>query len=503
MIGAWPVAEVRAAEEALMARLPDGALMHRAAHGLAVACRRLLGRSYGARVVLLVGAGNNGGDALYAGARLARGGAQVTAILLSPERAHAGGLAALRGARGRVLAGTDAAEAAAVLAGADLVLDGIVGIGGSGGLRPRAAELVEETLGSGALRVAVDVPSGVDSDTGAVPGAVFPAEVTVTFGCHKPGLLVGAGAVAAGRVELVDIGLGAYLPRPRLEVVEPADVAAGLRRPTARDDKYTRGVVGVAAGSSRFTGAALLAVGAAVRGPAGMVRYVGPVADLVRSHYPEVVVSEGRPTDAGRVQSWVVGPGMGTDEAAREVLHDVLGTDLPVLVDADGLTLLAADPGRLAGRRAPTVLTPHDREFARLAGFVPGPDRLAAARRAAGTLGCVVLLKGDRTIVARPDGRAFVDRAGTPWLATAGSGDVLSGLTGALLASGAAGAGAGVAGGSVRAPAFDPARLAASGVALHGRAGRIAARYGVPSAAGVLAAVPESFATVGLADGRP
>jgi hydroxyethylthiazole kinase-like uncharacterized protein yjeF len=490
--GVWPVAGVRAAEEALMARLPDGALMQRAAHGLAVHCGLLLGRAgrrpwegswrsgvYGARVAVLVGAGNNGGDALYAGALLARRGARVTAVLLSPDRAHPGGLAALRAAGGWLVDAAAAEPAAAAVRTADLVLDGVVGIGGSGSLRPAAARLAELARESGAVRVAVDVPSGVDSDTGAVPGPAFGADVTVTFGCLKPGLLVGAGSVLAGRVELVDIGLLPYLPEPRLQVLAAADVAALVPVPGPDDDKYTRGVVGVAAGSARYTGAAVLATAAAAHGPAGLVRYVGGAAPLVRARLPEVVVSEGAPSQAGRVQAWVVGPGIGTDAEGEAMLADVLGSDVPVLVDADGITLLAGRRDLLAGRRAPTVVTPHDREFARLVGTEPGADRLAAVRRAAAELGAVVLLKGQATLVARPDGTAYVDRGGPSWLATAGSGDVLSGMVGALLAAG-----------------VEPGLAAAAGTYLHGAAGTLAATTGMPTAADVLAAVPRAFAAL-------
>jgi ADP-dependent NAD(P)H-hydrate dehydratase / NAD(P)H-hydrate epimerase len=492
VIGAWTVAEVRAAEEALMATLPDGALMVRAAHGLAVRCGRMLSRRYGARVALLVGAGNNGGDALYAGAVLARGGAHVTAILLAPDRAHRGGLGALLAAGGRTIdaagstAVTDAAGAAPAgraIAAAELILDGIVGIGGSGELRAPAPALLA-ARDPGAVLVAVDVPSGVDSDTGAVAGAHVAADVTVTFGGHKPGLLLGAGAGAAGVVELVDIGLRPHLPEPGLRMLTRADVAAAVPVPGQDDDKYTRGVVGVAAGSTQYAGAALLATAAAARSPAGMVRYAGPAAALVQSRLPEVIASTAAPDKVGRVQAWVVGPGIGTDHAAEATLAAVLNAAVPVLVDADAITILARRKDLLRGRQAPTIVTPHDREFARLAGAGPGADRLGAARRAAADLGVVVLLKGDATIVASPDGSAYVDGASTPWLATGGSGDVLSGMVGGLLAAG-----------------VEPALAAAAGTHLHSAAGALAAERGVPTAADVLAAVPRAYAGV-LGDGR-
>ena len=478
MRAAFPVEVVRAAERAAMQAVPEGALMQRAAAGLAAECVRILRQGvYGTTVAVLAGAGDNGGDALYAGARLAARGAAVTAVLLSPDRAHPGGLTALRAAGGRVLpAGSPAATD--VVAGARLVLDGIVGIGGSGGLRPAAAGLVAAVTGT---VVAVDLPSGVDADTGAVEGEAVRADVTVTFGTLKPGLLVGAGAEHAGDVRLVEIGLD--LPEPRLRVLDPADVARLVPRPGPRDDKYTRGVVGVAAGSSTYPGAGVLSTGAAVHGGAGMVRYAGGAAEHVRSRWPEAIVTEGKPSEAGQVQAWVVGPGIGTDDAAAGLLRDVLGQDVPVLVDADGLTLLAREPELVRSRTAPTVLTPHDREFERVAGPV-GADRVGAARRAAAEMGVTMLLKGNATVVAGPDGFAYVNPTGTPWLATAGSGDVLSGLGGALLAGG-----------------VEPALAAALAAYLHGLAGSIAAGGATTSATGVLAALPAALRTVCAAAG--
>ncbi|MGW5699112.1 NAD(P)H-hydrate epimerase, partial [Streptomyces asiaticus] len=316
---AYSVETVRAAERELMARLPEGALMQRAAAGLAAACADLLGRVYGSRVALLVGSGDNGGDALYAGARLARRGAGVTAVLLNPDRAHGGGLAALRAAGGRVAAvggGSEANGAAeAAVARADLVIDGIVGIGGKGGLRPDAERLVRAVRG---IVVAVDLPSGVDADTGEVRGSAVRADATITFGAYKPGLLIDPARTHAGALRLVDIGLDAHLPAdPDVEALQHEDVAAMLPRPSAESDKYRRGVVGVVAGSARYPGAAVLAVSGALRGGAGAVRYVGPAADTVIARFPETLVHSGPPAKAGRVQSWVVGPGLGDGAAAR------------------------------------------------------------------------------------------------------------------------------------------------------------------------------------------
>ncbi|MEW2252476.1 NAD(P)H-hydrate dehydratase [Streptomyces sp. NPDC006975] len=472
---AYSVETVRAAERELMARLPEGALMQRAAAGLAAACAELLGRVYGSRVVLLVGSGDNGGDALYAGARLARRGAGVTAVLLSPERVHAAGLAALRRAGGRVT-GTDGAEE--LIGRADLVVDGIVGIGGKGGLRPEAAPLAEAAARARAAVVAVDLPSGVDADTGEVRGAAVRADLTVTFGTHKPGLLVDPAREHAGSVRLVDIGL--TLPEPAaLEALQHADVARLLPSPSAESDKYRRGVVGIAAGSARYPGAAVLAVSGALRGGAGAVRYVGPAGGAVLSRFPETLVSDRGPRKAGRVQAWVVGPGAGDD---AETVAEVVGTDVPVLIDADGLRL--ADREAVRARRAPTLMTPHAGEAAALLGVareeVEGA-RLAAVRELAGRYRATVLLKGSTTLVADPAGGTAVrvNATGTPWLATAGSGDVLSGLTGSLLAAGLS------------------ARDAGSvGAYLHGLAGRLASR-GTPAAAtDVASSLPDAWRDV-------
>ncbi|MFF2745221.1 NAD(P)H-hydrate dehydratase [Kitasatospora sp. NPDC058048] len=467
---AHPVETVRAAEAELMARLPEGTLMQRAAAGLAATCARLLtrrrGRVYGSRVTVLAGSGDNGGDALYAGAALARRGARVTAVLLAPQKAHPGGLAALRAAGGRVTAEQEVGLAD--FSRADLVLDGIVGIGGRGGLRPEARPYAQAERHG--IVVAVDLPSGVDADTGEVPGAALRADVTVCFGTYKPGLLVDPGASYAGAVQLVGIGLEP--PEADVTALQHADVAALLPLPGAESDKYRRGVVGVAAGSATYPGAALLAVAGALHGGAGAVRYVGTAAEEVVRRFPEVLVTEGGPAGAGRVQAWVVGPGGG--EGARQALTEALASDVPVLVDADGLTELGRlGPDALAGRTAPTLLTPHTGEAARLLAGADGGTppaaadlaaaRLATARRLAAGYRATVLLKGSTTVVADPGGAVRVNPTGTSWLATAGSGDVLAGLAGSLLAAGLA--------------PLDAASVAAY---LHGLAGREAA--GVPGA---------------------
>ncbi|MFF1446288.1 NAD(P)H-hydrate dehydratase [Streptomyces sp. NPDC058295] len=474
---AYRVETVRRAERELMARVPEGALMQRAAAGLAAACADLLGRVYGRRVVLLVGSGDNGGDALYAGARLARRGAGVTAVLLAPERTHAGGLAALRRAGGHTVA---PAGAEAVVRRADLVLDGIVGIGGTGGLRPDAAALAEIVAGGRAAVVAVDLPSGVDADTGEVHGSAIRADLTVTFGTHKPGLLVDPAREYAGSVRLVDIGLGGELPaEPELAALQHADVAALLPVPGGESDKYRRGVVGIAAGSARYPGAAVLAVAGALRGGAGAVRYVGPAGDAVVARFPETLVSDQGPRQAGRVQAWVVGPGAGDD---AKTVAEVLSADVPVLIDADGLRLADADAVR--GRTAPTLMTPHAGEAAALLGVareeVEGA-RLRSARELAARYRATVLLKGSTTLVADAGGAGVVrvNATGTAWLATAGSGDVLSGLAGSLLAAGLS--------------ALDAGSV---GAYLHGLAGRFAADGAPVGAHDVAAAVAGAWRDV-------
>ncbi|MEV6085431.1 NAD(P)H-hydrate dehydratase [Streptomyces parvulus] len=483
---AYGVETVRTAERQEMARLPEGALMQRAAAGLAAACAEVLGRVagrvYGGRVVLLVGSGDNGGDALYAGARLARRGAGVTAVLLAPERAHGPGLAALRRAGGRTVAGGPEAgtgTAVELIARADLVVDGIVGIGGRGGLREEAVPLADAAARSRAAVVAVDLPSGVDADTGEVRGAAVRADLTVTFGAHKPGLLVDPAREYAGSVRLVDIGLPLPGEAAELEALQHADVARLLPVPGAESDKYRRGVVGVAAGSARYPGAAVLAVAGALRGGAGAVRYVGPAGDAVIARFPETLVSERGPRRAGRVQAWVVGPGAGDDAGT---VAEVLAAEAPVLIDADGLRL--ADRDAVRARTAATLMTPHAGEAAALLGVareeVEGA-RLASARELAARYGATVLLKGSTTVVAGADGGPVrVNPTGTSWLATAGSGDVLSGLAGSLLASGLS--------------ALDAGSAAAY---LHGLAGRFAADGAPAGAHDVAEAIPRAWRDVG------
>jgi len=435
--------QIRDAEAPLLAALPAGALMRRAAFGLATAIIGELGTVTGTTVCAVVGSGDNGADALWAATFLRRRGARAAAVLLAPDRTHPGALAAFRRAGGRIVEYVPAAT--------DLVIDGVVGISGSGPLRPTAAQLFEAVEQAGIPVVSVDLPSGVDVATGAADGPHVTPALTVTFGGLKPVHALGQ----CGRVELVDIGLD--LPPTDIRGVEAADVAARWPVPGRSDDKYTQGVTGVMAGSATYPGAAILCTGAAVAAHSGMVRYAGTAAAEVVSHWPEVIAVPDF-ASVGRVQAWVVGPGLGTDEAGLAALSFALDTDLPVIVDADGLTILAAHPDLVAGRHAPTVLTPHAGEFARLAGAPPGADRVAATRGLAERFGATVLLKGNVTVIADPEGGVYLNVAGQSWAATAGSGDVLSGVIGALLAAG-----------------LPPAEAAAAAAFVHARAAELAA----------------------------
>ncbi|MCZ0912350.1 NAD(P)H-hydrate dehydratase [Gordonia amicalis] len=419
--------EVRDAERASGDLLANGTLMRRAAHGVAQAVVGELNRTggcYGRTVGVVVGAGDNGGDALFAAAELARRGAAAHAVLLAPDKAHPAGLRAFRSAGGRVVDSLPGHP--------DVVIDGVVGIGGRGPLRPAAAA-VFAGLGAETTVVAVDLPSGVDADTGEVHNPSVRADVTVTFGFPRRAHLLAA--PRCGRVIVVDIGIGDPTEPAAQQLISYSDEEIDWPVPGPADDKYTQGVVGVVAGSHRYPGAAILASGAAVAATSGMTRYVGSAHAEVVSHFPEVIAAPDL-ADAGRVQAWVAGPGMGTDAAATATLRTVLDSDLPVLVDADALTIVSTDPALVDGRRAPTLLTPHAGEFARLTGTEVGADRVSAVADLAARWGVTVLLKGRITLIADPSGRVVGNDAGASWAATAGAGDVLAGIAGSLLAAG-------------------------------------------------------------------
>ncbi|MCH6469382.1 NAD(P)H-hydrate dehydratase [Sinomonas terrae] len=468
MLRAFTGSQVRDAERPLLERGMGRDLMARAAHGLyrslVAELRRTRGGLYGARVTAVVGKGNNGGDALFALAELAGRGVRTTAILASGS-AHTEGLAAFLAAGGRV---------ERTLGRADIVVDAVLGTGASGDYRapfPRPEGIV----------VACDLPSGVDADSGTASPEVWRADVTVTFGALKSGLLAGRGRALAGRVEVIDIGIGEYLPQPDVYVLEAEDVRGVLPEP--RDDwqKYTRGVLGVIAGSDQYPGAAVLTTSAALATGVGMVRHIAPesVRRAVLAAHPEVVAS-GSPE--GRVQAWAVGPGIGDDAGQQSAFDVALDSGLPIVVDASGLNRIPGPP--LDGR---AVLTPHAGELARVLSRlgldVERPEveerPIRWARLAAERLGATVLLKGPATVCAAPDGTVCVQAVSHPYLATAGSGDTLTGIVGALLAT---------------TSYARPVHVAAAAAMVHGRAGRIAAEGGPFGAGELSAAVRQAVA---------
>lgn len=436
MIPVLTADEVRAAERAVMATLPAGTLMDRAATAIAAECFALFrqhGGIVGRRVLLLVGAGDNGGDALFAGVRLLRRGVQVLALQLGATM-HADGAEAFARAGGRMV---DTVQALELFGDLDLVIDGIVGLGSSRSLEADAALIARALDDAEIFTLAIDVPSGVHTDTGAIPGVAIGADVTVTFGALRPAHVIAPAAVHCGEVLVADIGV-----EMRSDNVAVTDQGPWFAPPAADADKYARGVVGVVTGSQQYPGAALLSVAAALHSGAGMVRYFGAHAELIVQAHPEVVPAERTSIRAShRTQAWVVGCGLGTDDDAAAAVAAVLAQQAPVVLDADALTLLSmrAELRELLGRRTQvTVLTPHAGEAARLAaGFGVAVDlvdnRLDAVRALARASRTVVLLKGPSTLVS--DGERFL---ATPLLgaqlATAGSGDVLAGLLGGALA---------------------------------------------------------------------
>jgi NAD(P)H-hydrate epimerase len=436
---------------------PVDVLVDRAGAAVARAALDLLGGGYGRRVVVVAGPGNNGADGRVAAERLRRRGVRTTVI--------------------------DLAEAPAVLPEADLVIDAALGTGVT---RPYDAPDP-----GAALVLAVDIPSGIDGDTGEAKGAPMRADLTVTFAALKAGLLLGDGPSHTGVLRIADIGLD--VSRATIALVD--DASAAVRWPRRRRDahKWHQAVL-VVAGSPGMTGAASMAAEAALRAGAGMVRLATPGAGHAPDVPREVVSVEVDETrwaqalldDPGKVHAIAVGPGLGTSMATRHQVRTLVGgSPLPVVVDGDGLTALGADVASvLAGRGAPTVLTPHDGELERLTGHRPGPDRIAAVRDLAARSGAVVLGKGPTTVVAAPDGRVRLVRSGDQRLATAGTGDVLTGIVAALLAAD-----------------LDPLDAAAVGAHVHGLAGRAAPRAGAV-ASDVVDALPDALAHL-LGAGAP
>lgn len=442
--------QIRAAEQPLLDAGHGPALMRRAAYGLAQRIAGLLkGRLYGAQVTGLIGPGNNGGDGLYALAFLARRGAAARAVLVR-QKAHQAGLDEFLTAGGRLVQ--------EVPAGTQALVDAVVGTGFHGEFSapdvPGLAELLEarDAAGQSPAVVACDLPSGVDADTGAAGDAVLRADHTVTFGGLKQGLLTGHGGLLSGHLHSVDIGLETHLPNT---VVRHICGSAPSTGPAASDHKYSRGVVHIVAGSQSYPGAAHLTAGAAISTGTGMVTLQAP--DSVRAQViaacPGVVgiPEQGSQAAAGRAGCVVVGPGIGQEEPdlqrAQAVMEQVLTSGARCVLDASALLLVGDRLRQGRGLAENVLITPHLGEAGKLAAAMrdrlltrmlklgsASADPVEAARRIAGKLDCTVLLKGPTTVIASPEGEAILHRAQAPGLATAGTGDVLSGILGALAA---------------------------------------------------------------------
>ncbi|MDR7087732.1 hydroxyethylthiazole kinase-like uncharacterized protein yjeF [Aeromicrobium panaciterrae] len=462
MLTAHLVADIRAAEEALAATLPEGELMRRASKGLA---ERVDFIPAGEVVVMLIGPGNNGGDALYAAVHLLDRGVRVDLCLLDETKVHADGLAAAQAGGAQIVEEPS---------GQRWCLDAIFGIGARPGLSGKAAEWAEWIAENDPYTVAVDVPSGIGVDTATLSSMYVTADSTIAFGTYKNALLATPAESASGFPELVDIGLGPHLSEPSLEALEGddgdlmAECFAWLDDPASH--KYSRGVVGIAAGSEEYAGAAHLCVAGAQAGMAGMVRFAGSQALSARvvDRAPEVVAAP------GRVQAWVVGPGGGDDVGA--LITAALADGVPVVLDAAALELEYL-PGSFD---VPALLTPHAGELARLLDTDREnveADPLSHVTRAAERWNATVLLKGPRTLVATPGRATRVNLTGSLWLGTAGAGDVLAGLAGSLLAAGA-----------------DPHDAGSFAAFLHGAASVHANPGGPVTASDVAAALPVTIA---------
>jgi hydroxyethylthiazole kinase-like uncharacterized protein yjeF len=419
---------------AIAAGTPVEVLMDRAGRAVAWAVRRRLGRTYGVRAVIACGRGNNGGDGLVV-ARVLRGwGARVDVVMVGQ--------------------GIDEVALTRAVARADVVVDAMYGTGFRGELAGDALAVAHAFAAFAGPVVAIDIPSGVDGLTGEARGAAVRADETVCFAALKPGLCCEPGRSLAGEVRVADIGIAVTMgdAQGRTFCTEASDVAGWLpeRAPAAHKWNAACFVVG---GSGGMTGAPLLASHAAMRAGAGMVWCGVPGAGAAADASGSEVITRGLPADAhgaltedaaavvladaGRFEALAIGPGLGRAPAtAAAVRRLVTGVAGPVVLDADALHAFAGHVDLLAGRSVPAVLTPHAGEYAALRGAAPDADRLAAARVLAAETGAVVLLKGPGTVVADPDGRAAICLVGGPELATAGTGDVLTGIVGAFLARG-------------------------------------------------------------------
>ncbi|MFN3370568.1 MAG: NAD(P)H-hydrate dehydratase [Sphingomonadaceae bacterium] len=442
-------AAMRAAEADWFAAGHDSfALMQVAGAAVATAAAAHLPASSG-RVLVLAGPGNNGGDGFVAARLLAEAGHGVTVATLLPTEALKGDAARAAAA----FAGPIVAPEAADPAGFDLVIDALFGIGLARPPAGAAAALIERVNAAAVPVLAIDIPSGVDADTGAAPGPAIRATETLTFHTPKPGHLLLPGRLLAGQLTVADIGL----PPP----ADPGlwQNGPGLwawPAPAPDTHKYARGAVAVWSGPRLATGASRLAAEAALRAGAGAVTLFGPADALAvhAAHVTAVMLAEadaaafGQALAGPKLRAACVGPGAGA--SARAAAVAALGAGRPVVLDADALTAFSGAPDHLARlvRRhdRPVVLTPHAGEFARLfPDLAEGASRLDRAQAAAARTGATILLKGADTVIADPDGRAAINANAPPWLATAGAGDVLAGFVDALLAQGLDGFGAAAA----------------------------------------------------------
>ncbi len=483
----------------------DG-LMERAGRAVARAAREVAGGSYGRRAVVVCGKGNNGGDGLVAARHLGRWGMRTTVLLLErsselrePAATNARRLDEVRGIRVMPFE-----ERALVreLARADVAVDAIFGTGFRGMPEDEWAAAIASLNGSGVPVVAVDTPSGVNGATGAVEGESVRAELTITFGAAKLGAVLMPGADRAGIVRVVDIGFPDDLMDPHAWLIEPSDVAAWLPVREVDTHKRASGVLVVVAGSRAMTGAPRLIAAAAGRIGAGLVTVAAPEGALpqIQAGLAESTFLPLPETDAGTVSDGAVdpvlerlgaadalaiGPGLATDERTVGFVREVVRrSPVPLVVDADGLNAFVGDAAGLADRQADAVLTPHGGEFARLTGVKPrdlDADRPGHVRALAAQSRAVTLLKGSRTVIAEPEGRLLVNVTGSAVLATAGTGDVLTGMVGGLLARG-----------------LGPSASAAAAAYLHGLAGLFAGRdLGEGTVAGdVIERIPEAVARV-------
>lgn len=442
------------------ASVPSVILMENAGRGAADLIggelTRRRGRITDARVTLLCGPGNNGGDGFVVARRLLTVGAQPLVVLLADPARLRGDAAtnwhAFLGIGGDTRVVTAEAQLGQLegeLTGVDLIVDALLGTGLDREVSPLMRSAIEAINRAGVPVVALDIPSGLSTNEGRALGLAVRAQLTITFAHWKLGLLTSWGADHAGRIEVVDIGVPSQLYEQvgsSAELIEPVDVAARLSPRHASIHKGTAGRVVVFAGSPGKTGAALLVAHGALRAGAGLVTLAtfSEAADALDQRVVEVMtarvdaVAPGADVDrlTANAHAVVIGPGLGLDAAAARLVEDVIfRKPVTKVVDADALTLLAPRAAELTGAPGKLILTPHPSELGRLLGCSAAAieaDRFAAVERSVELTGAVVLLKGPRTLVGAPGRHPIVSRAGCPALATGGAGDVLSGVCGAL-----------------------------------------------------------------------